>query len=171
MRRHLAPKCPLKRAPRSESAPPSPCSCGLLRPPSSSISMESPVSVQDDGSSAKAGRKSNCDQSSPTTFDMGVLDTGTIANAARVQRLEHQKKILGTDGVLAYWPIRNVRVLNLATVGSVRRATLQISRTELRAVEGSSRPLGWRLNPWLVSRIAPVVIRLFGSKGRKSPRG
>ena len=46
---HLAPKYPSKGAPEGESAPYSPSSRKVPRPPYASISMESPASAQGDG--------------------------------------------------------------------------------------------------------------------------
>ena len=68
---HLAPRRPLKDAPGKDSLSVSPRSCKSPRPPYSSTPMKSPGRVQPDGSSWKEDTGVACDQSFPTSLDLG----------------------------------------------------------------------------------------------------
>ena len=109
---HLSPRCPLKDAPRSDYVPNSPSDRKSPRPPCSSISMDSPVIAQADGSSVKEGEGSNCEQPSSTSSDLGgqfvargaesvsVFDSEATANLVRVSLLGRRNKILESKGIL-----------------------------------------------------------------------
>ena len=122
------------------------------RHPYHSISMESPVGVQGDGSSVKAEERRNCEQLFSTSLDLGahflfmgadsvaVSETGATANPARFRWLGHRNKILerrGTPFVPTYPACARFQ---LVTVAPGKYAALQTSRWELREVERDSAP-------------------------------
>ena len=94
-----------------------------LRPPYSSISMESPVSAQDDGSPAKRVCRTNCERSVAAALDLGgqflcmgevsvaVLDAGALANPVRFGLLGYRNLFLERCGVAADIDLSEMRAL------------------------------------------------------------
>ena len=82
-----------------------------LRPPYSTISTESPVRLQNDGSFANRENVGKCEQSFSATLGLGgrilcmgedgmvVLETGSAANPARFRWLGYRNSQLGKQGL------------------------------------------------------------------------
>ena len=91
-------------APRSASAPNPPSSRKVPRQPYPSLSAQSTVSVQDDGSPAETAPKSNCEQSFSAPLDLGgqflridaafvaVLNASAAPNLARFRWVGHHNE-------------------------------------------------------------------------------
>ena len=136
---------------------PSPhCLRHVPRPSYSSISTESPVSAQDDTSSAKAEDTSSCDQSPSTTLDLRgqllctveasvvVLETGATAAPARFRRLGNRNLPSRAMGFPGYRPIRPAHALNLVMVALARYDLRLPSLLVLRGTQERLRPLRWK---------------------------
>ena len=122
---HLAPKCPLRDVPRSESAQ-----------SNSTIFMETPVNAQSANQSAEDGKGPACEQSYRATLDRGsqflfveeasvaVLHTGAAANLACFRRLARRNRILDRKGPLrvSTCPACARIKFGIGRAGEVRRA-------------------------------------------------
>ena len=110
-RHHFAPICPSRGKREKMSTPATPVGDKPSRPPSSSIAVDLPISVQNDGFPVEEDARSNCEQCFRTTLDLGgqflcvggdcvvALNTGAPANSVCCELLGNHFLLVGKQGL------------------------------------------------------------------------